>query len=69
MTQTEIGTRPTVLGLKVGDLVEVRSAEEILATLDERGELGEPAVHAGDARVLRAAAHRAQGRAQAVRHD
>jgi hypothetical protein len=39
MTQTEIGTRPKVLGLKVGDLVEVRSAEEILATLDERGEL------------------------------
>ena len=27
------------LGLKVGDLVEVRSAEEILATLDENGEL------------------------------
>jgi hypothetical protein len=26
-------------GLKVGDLVEVRSAEEILATLDEHGEL------------------------------
>ena len=39
MTQIEVGTRPTVLGLKVGDLVEVRSAEEILATLDERGEL------------------------------
>src|SRR5215210_7288694 len=30
---------PASLGLKVGDLVEVRSAEEILATLDERGEL------------------------------
>lgn len=28
-----------LLGLRVGDLVEVRSAEEILATLDERGEL------------------------------
>ncbi|HEY8524094.1 MAG TPA: hypothetical protein VIL48_03960 [Acidimicrobiales bacterium] len=27
------------LGLRVGELVEVRSAEEILATLDERGEL------------------------------
>ena len=26
-------------GLRVGDLVEVRSAEEIMATLDERGEL------------------------------
>ena len=39
MAQTELGTRPTVLGLKVGDLVEVRSADEILATLDERGEL------------------------------
>ena len=37
--QTDIDTRPTSLGLKVGDLVEVRSAEEILATLDERGEL------------------------------
>jgi hypothetical protein len=32
MTQTETGLRPSVLGLKVGDLVEVRSAEEILAT-------------------------------------
>jgi hypothetical protein len=39
MTQTDIGTRPSALGLKVGDLVEVLSAEEILATLDERGEL------------------------------
>src|SRR5215218_7521436 len=39
MTQTEVGTRPMVLGLKVGDLVEVRSLDEILATLDERGEL------------------------------
>ncbi|MGV9737110.1 hypothetical protein ACWDT5_23785 [Rhodococcus aetherivorans] len=29
----------TIPGLRVGDLVEVRSAEEILATLDERGEL------------------------------
>ena len=28
-----------VLALKVGDLVEVRSAEEIRATLDENGEL------------------------------
>jgi hypothetical protein len=27
------------LGLRVGELVEVRSQEEILATLDERGEL------------------------------
>jgi hypothetical protein len=39
MTQTEVGVRATLSGLKVGDLVEVRSAEEILATLDERGEL------------------------------
>jgi hypothetical protein len=31
------GTR--VLGLGIGELVEVRSAEEILATLDENGEL------------------------------
>ncbi len=29
----------SALGLKVGDLVEVRSAEEIRATLDEHGEL------------------------------
>lgn len=29
----------TRLGLRVGELVEVRSAREILATLDERGEL------------------------------
>ena len=28
-----------VLGLRAGELVEVRSADEILATLDERGEL------------------------------
>jgi hypothetical protein len=39
VTQIRTDTRPTSLGLKVGDLVEVRSAEEILATLDERGEL------------------------------
>ena len=39
MTQTDISTRFVSLGLKVGDLVEVRSAEEIVATLDERGEL------------------------------
>jgi hypothetical protein len=31
------GTR--VLGLGIGELVEVRSAQEILATLDENGEL------------------------------
>lgn len=37
MTQSET-TAPT-RGLRVGDLVEVRSAVEILATLDERGEL------------------------------
>lgn len=30
---------PGVLGLKVGELVEVRGAEEIRATLDEHGEL------------------------------
>jgi hypothetical protein len=39
MTQRDVGMRPSTLGLKVGDLVEVRSAEEILASLDERGEL------------------------------
>ncbi|MEZ5149949.1 hypothetical protein ACWDTG_07155 [Rhodococcus zopfii] len=37
MTKSVAGT--TASGLRVGDLVEVRSAEEILATLDERGEL------------------------------
>ena len=37
MTQTV--QSPTPLGLRVGDLVEVRSAEEIRATLDEHGEL------------------------------
>lgn len=31
--------REAALGLRVGDLVEVRTREEILATLDERGEL------------------------------
>ena len=31
--------RPAALGLRVGDVVEVRSEAEILATLDERGEL------------------------------
>jgi hypothetical protein len=39
MIETDIDMRATSLGLKVGDLVEVRSAEEIVATLDERGEL------------------------------
>lgn len=37
MTKSVAGT--TASGLRVGDLVEVRSAEEILATLDESGEL------------------------------
>lgn len=36
---TTVVAAPGVLALKVGDLVEVRSAEEIRATLDERGEL------------------------------
>ena len=40
MTTADIVT-PTVLGLKVGELVEVRTAEEIRATLDENGELDE----------------------------
>lgn len=39
MTQARVDTAPGVLGLKVGELVEVRSETEILATLDERGEL------------------------------
>lgn len=39
MTQTDIAPSPKTDGLRVGDLVEVRSAEEILATLDEKGEL------------------------------
>ncbi|MFL6143625.1 MAG: hypothetical protein ACJ72N_17405 [Labedaea sp.] len=38
-TRTPPGVVPGVLNLRVGELVEVRSAEEILATLDERGEL------------------------------
>ncbi|SEL11872.1 hypothetical protein [Rhodococcus maanshanensis] len=36
---TEPVSTASVQGLRVGDLVEVRSAEEIMATLDERGEL------------------------------
>ena len=36
---TQSVTTASVDGLRVGDLVEVRSAEEIVATLDERGEL------------------------------
>jgi hypothetical protein len=38
---TQVDERPATAAfeLRVGDLVEVRSAEEILATLDERGEL------------------------------
>ena len=37
---TTVGIRtPGVLGLKVGELVEVRSADEIATTLDENGEL------------------------------
>ena len=38
MTTVETGA-PEVLGLRVGELVEVRSPEEIRATLDEDGEL------------------------------
>ena len=37
--QTNRGDAASVLDLRVGEVVEVRSAEEILATLDERGEL------------------------------
>ena len=36
---TQHATTDTAKGLRVGDLVEVRSADEIMATLDERGEL------------------------------
>jgi hypothetical protein len=32
-------TRPETLDLKIGELVELRSPSEILATLDERGRL------------------------------
>jgi hypothetical protein len=39
MTQVDIGREPGVLNLRVGELVEVRSEAEILATLDENGEL------------------------------
>jgi hypothetical protein len=35
---TQIAPAIPTTGLKVGDLVEVRSADEIMATLDERGE-------------------------------
>ena len=38
MIKSNIDMRPTSLGLKVGDLVEVRSAEEILTSLNDRGE-------------------------------
>lgn len=38
MTQSDTVTRPR-LGLRVGDTVEVLSEDEILATLDEKGEL------------------------------
>ena len=36
---TQSTTTASANGLRVGDLVEVRSAEEIMATLDDRGEL------------------------------
>ena len=36
---TRPSSKPTVLNLRVGELVEVRSELEILATLDENGEL------------------------------
>jgi hypothetical protein len=39
MTTAEV-VAPGLLGLRVGELVEVRSPEEIRATLDENGELG-----------------------------
>jgi hypothetical protein len=39
MTTTAEVVVPGLLGLKAGDVVEVRSAEEIRATLDENGEL------------------------------
>lgn len=39
MTQTQAARTEQTLNLRVGDLVEVRSAEEIMATLDEKGEL------------------------------
>jgi hypothetical protein len=37
--QVRTSTGPSLLGLRVGEVVEVRREEEILATLDERGEL------------------------------
>jgi hypothetical protein len=43
MVSATVAIRPSIsgnrLGLRVGELVEVRSEEEILATLDENGEL------------------------------
>jgi hypothetical protein len=38
MTQTSETVHSTVLDLKIGEVVEVRSEAEILATLDDRGE-------------------------------
>jgi hypothetical protein len=38
MTQTSETSSATVLNLRIGEVVEVRSEAEILATLDERGE-------------------------------
>ena len=39
LKMTDSATTVSAKGLRVGDLVEVRSANEIMATLDERGEL------------------------------
>jgi hypothetical protein len=40
--QLEEGPARRVLNLRVGEIVEVRSEAEILATLDERAELESP---------------------------
>jgi len=57
----------TVLNLKIGEVVEVRSEAEILATLDDRGEF-ESLPSCPRCEVLRPAVHRGQARLQVVRH-
>ena len=56
-----------VLDLRVGEIVEVRSEAEILATLDERAETMTP-LHARDAAVLRPTVPGGQAGREAMRH-
>jgi hypothetical protein len=68
MFQTDIDIGPTSLRLKSGDLVELRSAEETLTALDERGELENVLINARNAGVLWPAANGKKGRSQDLRH-